>query len=109
MPVLTRTYLPTSPSPPSPSQIENLTNNWQNSKGEKVTIPAHGGKIDIQGLTIARVSPEFRVQSLETFFDPLEMFRQIAPGGELSRVQGPPPGKDNESTGATCPVVMNEE
>jgi hypothetical protein len=81
----------------------------QNSKGENVTIPAHGGKIDIQGVTIARVSPEFRVQSLETFFDPLEMFRQIAPGGELSRVQGPSQGKDNESTGVTCPVVMNQE
>jgi hypothetical protein len=51
------------------------------SKGEKVTVEAHGGSIDIQGVTIAQVNDKLQVQSLETWFDPLEMFRQIAPNG----------------------------
>src|SRR5205814_5488303 len=49
------------------------------SKGEKVTFKAHGGLLDIQGVTVAKVDEGFKVQSLETWFDPLEMFRQLAP------------------------------
>lgn len=48
-----------------------------NSKGEKVTIKAHGGLIDIQGVTVAKVDDKVRLQSVDTWFDPMEMFRQI--------------------------------
>ena len=51
------------------------------SKGEKVTIPAHGQTISIQGVTVANLDDKFQVTKLETWFDPLDMFRQIAPKG----------------------------
>ncbi|CAG8981164.1 hypothetical protein HYALB_00005879 [Hymenoscyphus albidus] len=57
-----------------------------NDKGEKVTAPAHGGPIDIQGVTVAKVDAQLRLQSVETWFDPLEMFRQIAPNGIVNKV-----------------------
>ncbi|CAO2651304.1 Nn.00g096010.m01.CDS01 [Neocucurbitaria sp. VM-36] len=52
-----------------------------NDKGEKVTIKAHGGAIDIQGVTVATVNEKVQLQSVRTWFDPLEMFRQIVAGG----------------------------
>ncbi|KAL9601186.1 MAG: hypothetical protein Q9219_002686 [cf. Caloplaca sp. 3 TL-2023] len=52
-----------------------------NDKAEKITIPAHNQAISIQGLTIATLSPDFQIEKLETWFDPLDMFRQIAPHG----------------------------
>lgn len=65
------------------------------SKGEKITAKAHGGSIDIQGVTIAKVDDKVRLQAVETWFDPLEMFRQIAPSGEVTRtVPIPNPGED---------------
>jgi len=56
------------------------------SKGETVTAKAHGGQIDIQGVTVAKVDDKVRLQSVETWFDPMEMFRQIAPTGAVSKV-----------------------
>lgn len=53
------------------------------SKGEKVTVKAHGGPIDIEGVTVAKVDDKVRLQSVETWFDPMEMFRQIARNGEV--------------------------
>ncbi len=36
-----------------------------------------------------------RLQSVETWFDPMEMFRQIAPTGNITRsVYTPKPGED---------------
>jgi hypothetical protein len=65
------------------------------SKGEKVTAQAHGGPIDIQGVTVAQVNDALQVQSLETWFDPLEMFRQIAPNGIVNKeIRKPAPEKD---------------
>ena len=55
------------------------------SKGEKITAKAHGGLIDIYGTTIAEVDDKLRVQKLDTYFDPLEMFRQIAPAGIVNK------------------------
>ena len=46
-----------------------------------MTVPAHGQTISIQGVTVAVVNDKFQVQKLETWFDPLDMFRQIAPKG----------------------------
>lgn len=56
-----------------------------NSKGEKITAPAHGGTIDIQGVTVATVNDKVQLQKVETWFDPLEMFRQIAPKGVVNK------------------------
>lgn len=61
----------------------DLTQNHR--KGEKVTVKAHGGPIDIQGISIATVDEQARIQKVETWFDPLEMFRQIAPDGIVTR------------------------
>ena len=47
------------------------------SKGEKITAEAHGGPIDIEGVTVALVDDQLRLQDVETWFDPMEMFRQI--------------------------------
>jgi hypothetical protein len=56
------------------------------SKAEKVTAKAHGGPIDIEGVTVAHVNKEFKITKLETWMDPLEMFRQIAPEGIVSKI-----------------------
>jgi len=69
-----------------------------NDKGEKVTAKAHGGPISIEGVTVAHVDASVRVQKLETWFDPLEMFRQIAPNGIVNRqIRTPIPGQDLEA------------
>ena len=56
-----------------------------NDKGEKVTAKSHGGPIELMGTTWAWVDDQIRVKKLETWFDPLEMFRQIAPSGIVNR------------------------
>ncbi|KAL8829698.1 MAG: hypothetical protein Q9170_006061 [Blastenia crenularia] len=50
-------------------------------KAQKITVPAHGQIINIQGVTVADLNDDFQVTKLETWFDPLDMFRQIAPKG----------------------------
>jgi hypothetical protein len=52
------------------------------SKGEKVTIKAHGGPIDMEGMVIAEVNDKLQIKSIEVFYDPMIMFRQMAPDGE---------------------------
>lgn len=47
------------------------------SAGEKVTVKAHGGLIDIQGMLVAKMNEKFQIQSLDIWYDPMEMFRQI--------------------------------
>lgn len=56
-----------------------------NSKGEKVSAKAHGGAIDIQGVTVATVNDKLQLQSVRTWFDPMDMFRQIAPEGVIKK------------------------
>jgi hypothetical protein len=73
----------TSKFPLLSSDEETL--NFSRSKGEKITAKAHGGVIDIQGVTIATVDEAVRLQAVDTWFDPLEMFRQIAPGGIVNK------------------------
>lgn len=68
--------------------------------GEKVTIKAHNGIIDIQGVTVAKLNDAFKVQSLETWFDPMEMFRQV--------------NRENASTGGAasasgCPFMGGQQ
>jgi hypothetical protein len=36
-------------------------------------------------VTVAEVDDLLRVQKIETWFDPLEMFRQIAPNGKVEK------------------------
>lgn len=68
------------------------------SKGEKVTAKAHGGLIEIQGITVAKVNEKLRLQSVETWFDPMEMFRQIAPNGLVNKTPlVPVPGEELSS------------
>jgi hypothetical protein len=50
-----------------------------------VTAKAHGGPIEIFGVTVAKVDDKVRVQALETWMDPLAMFRQIAPYGVVNK------------------------
>jgi len=60
-----------------------------NNKGEKVTAKAHGGDIDIQGVTVATVNDKVQLQSVRTWFDPMDMFRQIAPDGVVKKEEAP--------------------
>lgn len=50
-----------------------------NDAGEKITVKAHGGMIDITGITIANVDSQLRIRGLRTYFDSMQMFRQISP------------------------------
>jgi hypothetical protein len=56
-----------------------------NNCGEKVTAKAHGGVIDIQGVTVASVNDKVQLQGVRTWFDPMDMFRQIAPDGVVKK------------------------
>ncbi|PQE24080.1 pathogen-related protein [Rutstroemia sp. NJR-2017a BVV2] len=60
-----------------------------NDKNEKVHIPAHNGTIDIQGVAIAHVDAAVRMQAVEIFYDPAEMFRQIAKNGNATKTPLP--------------------
>lgn len=60
-----------------------------------MTAKAHGGPIVIFGLTVALVDDLMRIERLDTWFDPLDMFRQIAPQGIVTRVaRKATPGED---------------
>ena len=61
--------------------IQALTHCRALSKGEKVRVKAHGGPIDVQGVTVATVNEKVQLQKVETWFDPMEMFRQMVKGG----------------------------
>jgi hypothetical protein len=43
----------------------------------KVTAEAHNGPINVVGMTVAHVSPEFKIEKLETFYDPAAIFEQL--------------------------------
>jgi hypothetical protein len=60
-------------------------NSWllPNSKKQKVRVKAHGGPIDIQEVTVATVNSGLKVEKLETWFDPLAMFKQVSTDGEV--------------------------
>ncbi|KZF23613.1 hypothetical protein L228DRAFT_120694 [Xylona heveae TC161] len=69
-----------------------------NNKGEKVTVKAHGGPIDIEGITVAKVTDDLKVQNLETWFDPMDMFRQIAVNGIINKEINPIPSRSETSS-----------
>ncbi|KAJ6504613.1 hypothetical protein C8R47DRAFT_1245528 [Mycena vitilis] len=68
-----------------------------NEKGEQVTIKAHGKVLEIEGVTVAIVNDKLQLQKVETWFDPLEMFRQMGPVGEGLK-SGP------SATAGKCPM-----
>lgn len=80
-----------------------------NNKGDKVTAKAHGGAIDIQGVTVATVNDKVQLQSVRTWFDPMDMFRQIAPDGVVKteivdKSMAPADVVDSVSSGVTTPT-----
>ncbi|KAK9250538.1 hypothetical protein V1507DRAFT_484372, partial [Lipomyces tetrasporus] len=54
-----------------------------NEKKQKVRVKAHGGLIDIQGVTVATVNDGLKVEKLETWFDPLAMFKQVSKDSDV--------------------------
>ncbi|KAJ9485291.1 hypothetical protein VN97_g8054 [Penicillium thymicola] len=64
-----------------------------NSSSEKVKVEAHGGPIDIEGVTVAKVNDKLQVQSLDIWYDPMAMFRQISKEDQIS----------GESSSSGCP------
>ncbi|KAK6193364.1 hypothetical protein LQW54_012536 [Pestalotiopsis sp. IQ-011] len=74
-----------------------------NHDGEKITAKAHGGQIDIQGVTVAHLNPKFQITKLETWFDPVEMFRQVAPEGVVKKELMA------AAAAAGCPVAHHAE
>lgn len=86
------------------------------SKKEKIKIKAHGGLIDIQGVSVAKVDNKIRIQSVETWFDPMEMFRQMKTDEGLERKELVEEGKslsdqleEEDVTGGGCPFIANTE
>lgn len=83
-----------------------------NNKGEKVTAKAHGGPIDIEGVTVATVNDKVQLQSVRTWFDPMDMFRQIAPDGVVKKEEIPKnmsPGDALEEAQAGVKVPEEQE
>ncbi|KAK3304778.1 uncharacterized protein B0T15DRAFT_537571 [Chaetomium strumarium] len=58
-----------------------------NSKGEKVTIKAHGGPIEIEGVTVGEVNDQLQLRKVDVFFDPMQLFRQMVPDGEMGVIK----------------------
>lgn len=46
---------------------------------------AHGGPIELEGVTVAEVNDKLQLREIETWYDPMTMFRQIAPNGVVSK------------------------
>lgn len=51
----------------------------KNEEGLTVTIKSHGAVLDIQGVTVAKLNDKLQIASLETWFDPMDMFNQMKP------------------------------
>lgn len=54
----------------------------KNEDGDVVTIKAHNQILDIQGVTVAKLNDKLQIISLETWFDPKDMFEQMKPSKE---------------------------
>ncbi|KAJ2978077.1 hypothetical protein NUW58_g7609 [Xylaria curta] len=65
-----------------------------NAAGESVKVAAHGGLVDITGVTVAHLNEKLQVTKLKTWFDSDEMFRQMDPDGQAARVPL-----------ASCPII----
>jgi hypothetical protein len=79
------------------------------SKGEKITAKAHGRMIDIQGVTVAHVNDKVQLQNVQTWFDPQEMFRQIAPNGIVNKEPQTTGSLEERPGNATATGPMDED
>lgn len=77
--------------------------NQCSSRGEKVTVKAHGGLIDIQGIVIAKVNSSLQLEKIDVWFDPMDMFRQIAREEKIECENKE--GVDAAGAAAGCPVM----
>ncbi|PGH18789.1 hypothetical protein AJ79_00202 [Helicocarpus griseus UAMH5409] len=81
-----------------------------NTAGEKVTIKAHGGTIDIQGITMAHLNDRMQVTKLKTWFNSNELFKQMDPNGiAVMEKPGASKAKDagmNEDLPQACPMMQ---
>ncbi|KAL4800778.1 hypothetical protein BDV19DRAFT_383795 [Aspergillus venezuelensis] len=76
----------------------------RNGHGETVRIKAHGGPIEIEGIVVAKVNEKLQLEKIDVWYDPLDIFRQIAREHGEGKVVG---GKDSAGGAAgagTCPV-----
>lgn len=48
-------------------------------------MKANGKKIEIKGVTVAELDDQLRILSLDTYFDPIDMFRQMETEGPNNR------------------------
>jgi len=55
-----------------------------NNKGEQVISKAHGRLLQIEGVTVAVVNDKLQLQKVDTWFDPMDMFRQMGPVKKVS-------------------------
>jgi hypothetical protein len=53
----------------------------------------------VQGVTVAHLSDKFQVTKLKTWFDPIDMFRQILPDGVVNKEMAA------AAAAAVCPVM----
>ncbi|KAF5309761.1 hypothetical protein D9611_013632 [Ephemerocybe angulata] len=88
------------------------------SSGRTVRAKATGKLIEVFGMTTAEVNDKFQVTSLETFWEPDQMFRQLVEGGLEDFEEGldvgekveaiePEEGAGSAAPGATCPIGLN--
>ncbi|KAL4878479.1 hypothetical protein BJY04DRAFT_221200 [Aspergillus karnatakaensis] len=76
-----------------------------NEDGETVRIKAHGEVIDIEGIVVAKVNEKLQLQKIDVWFDPMDMFRQIAKGDKQGLE-----GKDAVAAAAgACPVLAGKK
>lgn len=71
----------------------------RNDKGEQVRVKAHGGVLNIEGILVAKVNDQFKLTSIDIWYDPMAIFHEIAReagkrGVEIERVDS---SEDNAS------------
>lgn len=56
------------------------------SNGEEVRVKAHGDviAIEIEGVIVAKVNEQLQLQSIDVWFDPMDLFRQIVKAGGVT-------------------------
>ncbi|KAL4955459.1 hypothetical protein BDW69DRAFT_193244 [Aspergillus filifer] len=77
----------------------------RNGDGEAVKIKSHGGSIEIEGFVVAKVNWKMQLEKIEVWYDPMDLFRQIAREHEEGE---PGDGKDNAgaaTVAGACPVL----
>lgn len=74
-------------------------------KGEQLRVKAHGGVIAIEGVIVAKVNESLQLQSIDVWFDPMEMFRQIVKEGGVT--VGPVRKQSEDETDGKSSTVVD--